>query len=185
MEVVPEKYKFFHNGHAWWLRVEDFKTLLRWFGDSRSMWSAAFNDAIDVEVNKRHSSNPLGAALNTYARMLGISLLQALDKLTEEAATVKLDLLEENGFLNINCDGGCNSIDWPMLQVEYRDKLVFPHYSEEDIRIKTFKPTDFKEGYNYHYYAYIGNLQVTDGDVTKWDTKAEAYEVAKRFVEMK
>lgn len=183
MEAVPKKYKFFHNGEAWWLRIEDFDTLLRWCKDSNSMWVDAFNDVIDVELNKRHSSNPLGATLASYARIHELTLLEAADDLIEAASNVKLDLLEENGFLNINPCGGCNSINWPMLQVEYRENLVFPHYSEKDIRIKTFKPLDYKASYDYHYYAYIGNIQVYDGDIMKWDTKAEAYAAAKKFIE--
>ena len=33
-----------------------------------------------------------------------------------------------------------------------------------------------------HYYAYIGNMQVRDGDILKWNTYEEAYSKALEYI---
>ena len=79
--------------------------------------------------------------------------------------------------------GGCNSIDYNIEQFEYRDTLSFPNYSIEDIVIKTFRPKDYRDGYKYHHYAYLGNLQLKDGEKVKWNTEHEAREFAKKYIQ--
>lgn len=49
-----------------------------------------------------------------------------------------------------------------------RDELIFPNFQISDIRIKQFDK-------GQHYYAYVGDMQVRDGDVLKWNTYDEAY----------
>lgn len=100
----------------------------------------------------------------------------------------RINLLEEYGFLNINCVGGCNSCDWDIVANCYRKELVWPSFTKHDIRIKTFAPKEksvgvYRDDYKYHCYAYLGDMQLTDGKKTKWDTYDEAYAFASNLVD--
>lgn len=52
-----------------------------------------------------------------------------------------------------------------------RKNIIFPDFKKEHIRVKSFPGGD-------HFYAYIGDMQVRDGDVLKWDTYEDAYNQA-------
>ncbi len=56
-----------------------------------------------------------------------------------------------------------------------RKSLVFPNFKKSDIRIR-------KYDYGSHYYAFVGDMQVRDGDKLKWNTYEEAYLNAEKLV---
>ena len=56
-----------------------------------------------------------------------------------------------------------------------REKLVFPKFDKNDIRIEKFP-------YGAHYYAYVGDVQVKDGTTLKWNTYEEARRQAEKYV---
>ena len=57
----------------------------------------------------------------------------------------------------------------------YRKFLEFPHFTEDDIVIKSFND-------GTHSYARLGDLEVREGDVVKWDTFDEAYQIGRAHV---
>ena len=57
-----------------------------------------------------------------------------------------------------------------MDTLEIKD-IIFPDFKRHQIRVKSFPGGD-------HFYAYIGDMQVRDGDILKWDTYDEAYNQA-------
>ena len=63
----------------------------------------------------------------------------------------------------------------------YMNNLIYPNYKINDIVVKKWTP-DSK-----HYYARIGNIEVSEGEgnnkIIKWDTYDEAYAVALRYCE--
>ena len=59
-----------------------------------------------------------------------------------------------------------------------RKELIFPDFKKDDIRIKQFPGGE-------HYYAYIGDMQVRDGNTLKWDSYQDAYEMALSLLEEK
>lgn len=65
---------------------------------------------------------------------------------------------------------------------EYRNNCIFPEYSRSDLRFSTFKGDQCCNNYSYHYYAYIGNAQLHDGNCYKWNSLEAAKEFAYRFV---
>jgi hypothetical protein len=56
-----------------------------------------------------------------------------------------------------------------------RANIDFPKYHEQDIHIARFPD-------GQHYYAYIGDMQVRDGDILKWDTYDEAFAQAQKYI---
>ena len=61
------------------------------------------------------------------------------------------------------------------MQFCRRKQLVFPHFRREDIRIKQFNG-------GRHWYAYVGDMQIRDGDQLKWNTKEAAQAAAEAMV---
>ena len=91
-----------------------------------------------------------------------------------EVGMKELNDLKSYGVVYINREGG-STYDLSYTQFCRRKELVFPDYSLGDIRVKQF-------GGGEHFYAYIGDMQVRDGDELKWNTYAEAYQHAERIV---
>lgn len=83
--------------------------------------------------------------------------------------------IKEDGVCFINRNGGCNAI------IEYddfcrKDDLVWPDFKSSDIRVKQF------DG-GAHWYAYVGNMEVHNGDTLRFPTKADAERAAISIVE--
>ena len=91
--------------------------------------------------------------------------------------TYQLRDLQERGAIYINRLGGYHGDSTQeKLPFVHRDKLVFPNFKENEIRIKQFPNGE-------HWYAYIDDVQVRDGDTLKWNTYEEAYTQAKKYID--
>lgn len=191
---MNKKWKFVHNGLCWWLRIESSQQLMEYIKATteRRFGMSMYNVANRVRDGKRknnHNTNQIEDAIETLWRGSGESLMDTAGRLMVACHDTYFKLLRECGFVDINSVGGCNSFTPHPKAIEYREKLIFPHYTEKDITIKTWELTDKQNyinrglGYKYHYYAYLGDIQLKDGDKEKWDTYAEALEFAKSFLE--
>lgn len=188
-------WKFVHNGTCWWIRIESPEQLLEYlkatdshrYGDNIMRILRRHNQGHTSEDN--HGMYPVSDAIEALWRNSGKGIFEIAGKLMINCHNTYYNLLDEFGFVDINECGGCNSFSEKVKAVKYSDKLVFPHYSVKDIRIKTYKNEELKvgtvrpSGYKYHYYAYLGDINLKDGDKVKWDTYQEAYDFAKQFVE--
>ena len=182
-------WKFFHNGTAWWLRITEHAQLIEFVTEDKTILNA-FNDYFNrsyqgKDGSRSHFTNGLSAVLASYAEIKGIGMIGAAQDLVKKKAQTYFELFEQAGFININSQGGCNAIDWPWEQVCEKEQLIWPCFKMSDLRIKTWKPEYGADGdnYKYHYYCYLGNIQLTDGDKVKWDTRQEAVDFAKKYIE--
>lgn len=179
------KWKFFHNGYTWWLRIETLEQLIKYceqvdehrFGGA--MMTVAYHrmDGNKKPYNNKHDG--FAADLDTLNGIMAEDLLTTTAKLRLMAHETYLKNFMRFGFVNINKFGGCNSCDWPMNIVINKNDLIFPLYSRKDVTIKTFQIAEAKVGvyrpyYQYHWYAYIGDVQLKNGDIEKWNTRDEA-----------
>ena len=86
----------------------------------------------------------------------------------------QLRTIKEYGAVFINSVGG-HTFSLEYTQFCRRKNLVFPNFKRSDIRIKKY------EG-GCHYYAFVGDMQVRDGDNLKWNTFEAAYRKAEELV---
>lgn len=193
---MNKKWKFVHNGLCWWLRIETTEQLMDYIKATteRRFGMSMYNVADRVRSGNRkdgHNTNQVEDAIETLWRSSGESLMDTTGRLMVACHDTYFKLLQECGFVDINSVGGCNSFTPRPKAVEYREKLIFPHYTEKDITIKTWELTDKQNyinrgpGYKYHYYAYLGDIQLKDGNKEKWDTYDEALTFARTFLEVK
>lgn len=188
------KWKFIHNGTSWWLRIESSEQLLEYI---KATDSSRFGESM-IRIGRRnsrgeskdtHNQDGLEGAIETLWKYSGIPLDVITGQVMMACHDTYWKLLREDGFVNINPVGGCNSFNMDIKAVEYRKNMIFPHYTEKDVKIKTWEWEEKKNGvtrpsgYKYHYYAYLGDMQIKDGDKEKWDTKEEAMEYVRTFLE--
>ena len=186
------KWKFFFNGTSWWMRITDVHQLEEYFSktDEHRFGGAMMTVAhrnMDEPYKSRNifdkycEDEPIELALDLLHHNSGIDLLTTTAQFRFDAHKTYFKNLLENGFVNINKCGGCNSCNWPMYAVIEKDEPIFPVFTRKDVEIKTWAPVEnaygqYRTGYNYHYYAYIGGVRLTDGDKEKWDTRKECEE---------
>lgn len=175
------KWNFFWNGYAWWLKITDVHQLAEYLDRTDSdrfggtMMGVAYRH---MDKKDTDYENSLQQALDVLYRNSGQDLLTTTGQFRVDAHRSYFRNLTEKGFVNINKLGGCNACNWPEQIKITRDELIFPSFTRKDVVIKTWQNTErqipgYEDKYRYHYYAYLGNVQLTDGDKTKWDSKAE------------
>lgn len=190
---IKKKWKFVHNGMCWWLRIETAEQLMEYIkATTEQRFGMSMLKVADRVAHGNtkdwHNRHPVADAIETLWKGSGENLMETTGRLMVACHDTYFKLLREKGFVDINPVGGCNAFFPHPKAVEYREKLVFPHYSESDIHIRTWELTDKRnyverKGYQYHYYAYLGDVQLKDGDKEKWDTHEEALAFARTFLE--
>ena len=174
------KWNFFWNGYSWWLKITDVHQLEEYLErtDGERFGGSMMSVAYRRMDNKEGYDNSIQQAIDLLSRNNGTDLLTTTGQFRMDVHRAYFRNLMEKGFVNINKLGGCNSCNWPEYIKISRDDLIFPSFTIKDVVIKTWQNTEqriagYVDRYNYHYYAYIGGVQIKDGDKTKWDTKAE------------
>ena len=173
-------WKFFHNGYTWWLRIDNPEDLARYceltdgarYGGS--MMQVAYHR---MDGCKTHLES-MPSIIDSLSRFYGEDLLTTTGKLLSEAHFTYFKNLSRFGFVNINRLGGCNSNSWPAYATVVKEELIFPTLSRKDVTIKTWEWEEKKQGiyrsnYKYHWYAYVGDVRLKDGDIDKWNSREE------------
>jgi hypothetical protein len=140
------------------------------------MMSVAYNRMGD---RSDYDGNAVAECIDILSQLRQEDLLTATGRFRLEAHQTYLKNFQRAGFVNINRVGGCNCSDWNTNIIIERDELIFPSYTKKDVKIKTWEMAErqvgaYRGNYNYHWYAYIGDVRITDGDKEKWNTQAEA-----------
>lgn len=109
------------------------------------------------------------------AERVGGTILDGFRCMNMECGTTYIRCIKEDGVCFINRNGGCNSI------IEYddfchRDDLVWPDFTLNDIRLKQYPD-------GIHWYAYIGNMEVHNGDTLRFGSRKDAYNAAMAIIE--
>ena len=103
-------------------------------------------------------------AIRNAEKRDNMTFLDGIRAINFEMAESDVKYIREDGAVYFNCAGGKTfSVDY--VQFCRRKNLVFPDFKESDIRVK-------KQTGGTHYYAYIGDMQVRDGDILKWNKRA-------------
>ena len=127
-------------------------------------------------INTIVAHTEFGYLVNHIKESAGVETDDAYDIIRCLQAGSMLKILASGKTLLVNRKGGFRvrrEGEKPKGSV-WRTKLDFPRYLSNEIRVKRFDD-------GRHYYAYIGDMQVKDGDVVKWNTYDEAYSHAEKF----
>lgn len=108
------------------------------------------------------------------ARKVDGTIFDGFRCLNMEIGMTELACIKEHGAVYINHVGGHTSC------VEYsqfcrRSEIVFPDFTLSDIRVKKYSG-------GVHWYAFIGDMQVKNGEAVKWNSAEAAQNAAKAIV---
>ena len=179
------KYRFVYKNGGWWLKISTLEELVDYQekigyqnpiarGFISVLNCREFGKPIDGEPLRPHVNNE-GYLIGLYAQNHNMNLLQATCSLAVQTDNAKIEQLLKGNNLYFNRVGG-----WHFGKNDYSnwydsDKLIFPDFKKNQIKIEKFPMGE-------HYYAYIDNIQVRDGDTLKWNTYEEAYNQALQYI---
>lgn len=170
------EWLFVYDG-GWWLKITDVKQLteyhkrtdgkryegaLMMYKDGKRPENMSLEERIRASMEGNRSFMLMQAAIIQAQNMEG-TFLDGIRGLNMEAGMKELKDIREYGAVYINPVGGSTfSVDY--TQFCRRKELIFPDFRKEDIRVKQFRGGS-------HWYAYIGDMQVRNGEELKWNTQ--------------
>lgn len=179
------------SNQGWWLKISNADELCEYYKEiaptrngrvfENYVYGKEWNFAHQGYKNESHCPHSGEAALTDavvrYSGNNNLTILQGIQRFTQMVALQQLEEIKEHGVIYINQVGGYtwrgkNDEEYAFVK---REKLVFPDFKKDQIKISKFP-------YGSHYYAYIGDLQVKDGDKIKWNTYYEAYRQAEKML---
>lgn len=126
-----------------------------------------------IKMMKSRDYKYLQAAIIQAKKVEG-RILDGFRCLNMEIGKAELQCIKEHGAVYINRVGGHTyALDY--TQFCRRKELVFPNFKLSDIRVRKYP-----EG--VHWYAYIDDMQVKNGDNVKWSTCDAAKRAAEEIV---
>lgn len=187
------EYLFVFSDGGWWLKLTDADQIIDYARKTDSRYEGAlemymhwkqegkdYEDAVmelplaeRIKLTQDRDFKYLQCAI-IQARKIGGTILDGFRSLNMEIGAAYLQTIREHGAVYINPVGG-KTFDVKYTQFCRRKELVFPEYKREDIRVKQFNG-------GQHWYAYIGDTQVRNGDQMKWNTHDAAFEAAAALV---
>lgn len=182
-------YKFVFKDDGWWLKISSIEELDDYYTNTEEnpFLKTLGNGAVSLahcpefyvrndrsETIGKHVNN-VGFALGMYASTRQLSIPTATKEFIENYVRDQVDLVTKGYTIYINRKGAYHWTDGTEKNSNWYESttLTFPELKEDAIKIEKFPLGN-------HYYAYIGKMQVRDGDTLKWNTYQEAYEAAKK-----
>lgn len=173
------EYIFVSINNGWWLKINSIEKLNDYYEQTDSKWTNAFQNLIDSKEfckGNVHADN-LAYNIGFYGANRKQNPIKATLNFREIIYKNQLNAILEYGEIYINDKGGYffKTKDTKYDKWIRKQELIFPDFNKNEIKIKKFP------GGN-HFYAYIGNVEVRNGDTTKWNTYEEAYENALKYI---
>lgn len=186
-------YTFVLKNGGWWLKISSLEELVEYYKNTKGStkwWNVVDNYIKGKEFNEykrkrglisnTHMPHEKEATLTQtvvlHASNNHQNIMEAIMELSETVASNQMRDVQEYGAIYINRLGSYHG-DSPKMKLPFvhRDNLVFPDFKENEIRVKQFPNGE-------HWYAYIDDVQVRDGDILKWNSYEEAYKQAKKYI---
>lgn len=187
------EYLFIYDGEVWWLKLTDVEQIIDYHKQTDSRYEGALSLYMKFKLEGKEWYNlledmPLQERIKTMqskdfkylqcaimkAQQVEGTIFDGFRCLNMEIGAGELETIREHGAVFINPAGG-HTHGIKTVQFCRRKQLVFPHFKREEIRLKQFNG-------GRHWYAYIGDMQIRDGDKLKWNTREAAQEAAEAMV---
>ena len=178
-------YRFIFKNGGWWLKISTVDELENYTkktaaknpivnGFKSVLNCREFGKPVDGEPLRPHVNN-VGFLIGLHAHNNDMSYFESACHLAIKSDNAKICELLKGRNLYFNRHGGWHSGINDYDQWYDSEKLIFPDFNKSEIKIEQFPMGE-------HYYAYIGNMQVRDGDTLKWNTYEEAYTHALQYI---
>ena len=174
------KYRFVYKNGGWWLMIRTIDELVD-YNEKTSISNPIINglkSLITKGFDKVDHYNAAEYLIRLHAESNNTGICQATEDLLCQKTNAQIKCLVKGNNIYINRNGGWNYGKNDFSQWFDSDKMIFPDFTKNDIKIEQFHNGE-------HYYAYINSMQVRDGDILKWNTYEEAYNKALEYVNNK
>lgn len=173
-----EKFVFLYNGSGWFLKIDSLDMLNRYMKKVWNIRKEEFFYDLKRIRKKQHPTGDIAQVCQTLSSMKGTDAWLEFLALKENQHREMSYMVLEGLTLYVNSSGGYCMLLENITNRYESETLMWPVFSEDDIRIKKWPG-------GTHYYAYIGPVQVKDGDILKWDSESDARMAAKKYVNRK
>lgn len=179
IKFVKIENKKFNMDYDWMILL-DSEESLDWYLETwlKNEASKCTKNVMDYMNMKAHIEHPFFQSMY-YCATGNKSYFAELAGVVGKVESSIRDTFNQYGRVAINKLGGCLPMteDFEVVKEVEKDieKIVFPNYSEKDIRVKQWQD-------GTHWYAYVGDYEVIYKGKRKWDTKEEANRIAKHFL---
>lgn len=171
---------------GWWLKIRSIDELAAYLEQTSSRYGRAFDNYLHDSFYQNsvvgHGKYIKEANLTLAAYLRGVnrkqSMIEAMMGLSMSVAETMSRQLAIHGCLYVNASGGWNcGMGADAYQGDFcqNKNLVWPSFDQTSLRISQFPG-------GQHFYAYIGNVQVRDGDRLKFDTYEDAVSHARAYM---
>lgn len=169
---------------GWWLKLTSQEELEAYLDITNSRYGRAFQNYLKdsfygASVGHGPYIQEAGLTLTAYLRGVNQhkSFIESLTGLAGESAQNMLDAIHEYGAIYVNRSGGWNWDPGPHENGDFSrsDKLVWPDFTKSDIRISQFPG-------GRHFYAHIGNTQVTWNGRRRFESRKDAEAAAAAYI---
>lgn len=191
--TLPDNHKWLFvllnkntSNAGWWLKIQTRDELTAYLELASSKYARAFDNFLHdsfyqpsvVGHGKHIQDGSLTYAAYLYGVNRKLSMVEALTEMSSRQAIQLHAILKRYGAVYINPKGGWQYNPGPAAYTGdfcHNKNLVWPQLDETSIRIESFPG-------GKHFYAYIGNIQVRDGNALKFNTYKEAMTAAKAYL---
>lgn len=173
-------YKFvqIENNKSWYLEIRDVESLVQFCINNKSF----DKDKEHLMKLRNYDNRPTTIVAHTeygwlvsQVESMGFTVEEAYELIKNVQFNSMMKVLNEKGVIYVNKNNGFCTRKLIDSHFVYRETLEWPKYNSKDIRIKKFDD-------GQHYYAYIGDTQVRNGDTLKWSSYEEAYKMAEKYI---
>lgn len=176
------KHTFVFINSCWYLKISTLEELKEYTKTMNKHWEEALSNLLNskefTKYGNRHAG-PVETSIGFYGSNRSLNAFEAVDSFKQQVINEQINEINKGNILLINKKGGYFMLDKDKQGVYKqwckKDKIEFPEFTKQDIKIERFPLGN-------HWYAYIGDTQIRDGDKLKWNSYEEAYEYASQFV---
>ena len=175
---MEKKWKFCRANGCWWLVIDNIEQFLEYKDKTSSKYGQAIINGVCGDESPYQK---LYDVAELIAQRDKTSVVQGMNTLTSMIFRTQYNAISAGYTLWFNDMSGYNyGLNNRKTATVYRDKLIFPNYTKNDIRI-----SKWGDG-GLHYYAKVGEIEVKETDsngevVMKWNTYDEAYQKALEY----
>lgn len=162
-----EKWEFALWNGGWWLVIKSPGQFFEYHERTDEGYVADF-------VLSGRQKNERDQKIESIANLRETSCYDAAIWASSGVFKAQLEALSRGETLYINQAGGWNNCAVPELTIVF-DKFAWPGWQVSDIKVEQWAD-------GYHWYAYVGGIQIKDGDTVKWPTEYEAFKAAMGYV---
>ena len=183
-----EHYTFLYEepDNGWWLKIDSAEKLGDYMMKTEKIYGDSLMEYVHYAMKRdeRTEEEESKAYMNLSNRTKAIIMFGEQRNLTIIDAVIQFrmclfsqmcEAIREAGYIVINKVGGYHRGPIEYSQFVHRKTFTWPDFKESDIRISQFPG-------GTHWYVHIGDMELHEGDEIKWNTKAEAMAVAKRYI---